>query len=284
MKIFYAKHVDIIKSFNIPYLIPIQSGTANSKEKFDCIHDDDKPDNISAKNELFAELSVQYFIWKNMDFDEEEPIGLFQEKRMLLDNFMINDQRTIQFINAPGNPTKFIRYTIDKNDAPEYIKAIVLKDNYDFSYYDFITRHSTFYLPLLPVKQYFSINNDIRVLKFAIEAIQKYYPDYEAPLNDMLDYTNLNIMDNVFVAKWKNFKAYSKWLFDILLYVDENMMKVDPEFEVTKNIRKNLYERKIAGSYSIKTYAWLAEHLFIVWLLKNRMIRIEKWLGEFTFK
>ena len=136
---------------------------------------------------------------------------------------------------------------------------------------------------MIPVKNYFSINNDIRVLEFAIDAIYKYYPDYISPLNDMLDYTNLNIMDNIFVSKWKNFKLYSKWLFDILLYVDEQMMKVDPTFEVTKQIRKKLYDKKISPSLAYKTYAWLAEHLFIVWILKNRMIRIEKWIGEFYF-
>lgn len=284
MKIFYSKHDEKIPYFNIPYLIPVQSGTANSDRKFDIqYHDNDGSDNISEKNDYFAELSVQYFIYKNLEFDDNEIIGLFQEKRMLLDNYLINTQESVNFINAPGNPTKFIRYNINKEKIND-IKYLILKDNYDFSYYDFITRHTTFYLPLIPVKDYFCINNDSRILNFAIEAIYKYYPDYILPLNDMLNYTNLNLMDNVFVTKWKNFKAYSKWLFDILLHVDKQMMKVDPNFEVTKQIRKNLYEKKVVGSLSYKTYAWLAEHLFIVWILKNRMIRIEKWIGEFYFK
>lgn len=285
MKIFYAKHNEIIPYFDIPYLIPIQSGTSNSERKFNIkYHDNDSIDNISDKNELYAELSVQYFIYKNLDFDDEEPIGLFQEKRMLLDNFIAADFEAISYLNRAGNPTNFIRFSIKNNEINERIKSVILNDNYDFSYYDFITRHTTFFMPLLPVKDYFKINNDKRTLQFAIDAIYRYYPDYVAPLNDMLNYTNLNVMDNVFVAKWKYFKAYSKWLFDILFYVDENMRKVDPEFLELKKIRKNLFDKHIVGSLSYKTYAWLAEHLFIVWLLKNRMVRIEKWMGEFYFK
>lgn len=73
MKIFVAAHRKDLLIPNLSYLIPVQSGTALANERFDgWIHDDDGIDNISNKNPLYAELDVQYYIWKNMNFDDEE--------------------------------------------------------------------------------------------------------------------------------------------------------------------------------------------------------------------
>ncbi len=56
----------------------VQGGTALTKEKLQCLHDD-SGDNISAKNSIYSECSVHYWVWKNIH--DKEYVGISHYRR-----------------------------------------------------------------------------------------------------------------------------------------------------------------------------------------------------------
>ena len=66
IKIFMCCH----KGYEIvpPFAVPIQGGRA-IHPPIDGIMGDNSGDNISDKNKEYCELTVQYYVWKNIDAD-----------------------------------------------------------------------------------------------------------------------------------------------------------------------------------------------------------------------
>lgn len=88
IKIFisYKTERQLIKS---DILTPIQTGRAIADRAFEGMIGDDTGDNISSKNEMYNELSAQYWVWKNYDkIGCPDHVGFMHYRR----HFIFNDK------------------------------------------------------------------------------------------------------------------------------------------------------------------------------------------------
>ena len=86
VKIFisYKDRHKILKS---DILTPIQTGRAIADEIFDDMIGDDTGDNISAENDIYAELTAQYWVWKNYDkIGNPDYVGFMHYRRHFIFN------------------------------------------------------------------------------------------------------------------------------------------------------------------------------------------------------
>ena len=85
IKIYILTHKKIKESFDNPY-IPLLNGSVLLAEDFGYLRDD-TGDNISELNKYYAELSGQYWAWKNSD---AEIIGFCHYRRWFVKDFRFN--------------------------------------------------------------------------------------------------------------------------------------------------------------------------------------------------
>lgn len=101
------------------------------------------------------------------------------------------------------------------------------------------------------------------------EIIEQHFPDYLPAFDQVMKGRTLHLF-NMFVMSKENFVQYCEWLFDIL-------------FKLEKQIDISSYD-----DYQKRVFGFLAERLFNVWLVKNKLELKERKVvsleGENLFK
>ena len=230
--------------------LPIQTGKA--------IHDTDlhiqgdnelngQPcDNISSKNDYYAELTAVYWAWKNIKkiYPNLKYIGLCHNRRY----FAMNERNLLYKVNAfseaipkPEAFIKNIRYNAQEIiDILESGRIIIPKP---VAY------------PFCVAAQY-CYNHVSRDYRALTDVIQENFSDYATSFRYVMEENHKLSSKIMFIMKWEDFDKYCEWLFPVLAVME------------TKIPYKDYY-----GTDQVKVFAYQAERLFYVWQLKNRKKR-----------
>lgn len=228
VKIFVCHHK------NSPFLktksiIPIHAGKANSKLELGIIGDD-TGDNISERNSSWCELTVIYWMWKNVEADY---YGLFHYRRFLdfnnigggysifndfsestLDDFGWNDSK-IEEVCSKYDILSSPVWGIHPVGLPQHLMT-----NYDFY-----------------AKEHFE-----KDLELVIQLIKERSPEiYPFALKSL--YSKECFFANMLIMKKKYFNEYCEWMFNIL-------------FEAERLIDISEYD-----SYQKRIWGFIAERL-----------------------
>lgn len=230
--IFIATH----KNFSFPYhselYIPIQVGETSNLPYLS----EYQLENIAYKNKNFCELTVLYFIWKNIHCPF---VGLVHYRRY--------------FVHKNNTLTKTIRkiqYTLG-------LKTKMFNPNYDFindkeievifqSGIDIIVSEALIFKEDTVYQQY-DKHHHIHDWLHIRTIIETLYPEY-LPTFDKVSHGHILYPYNMFIGKKHIIDQYCEWLFNIL-------------FESEKLIDYRDYD-----DYNKRVFGFLAERLFTVWI------------------
>ncbi|QOF66998.1 DUF4422 domain-containing protein [Actinobacillus sp. GY-402] len=228
IKIFICNHKKspIIKT-NI--LIPIHAGKANSSLELDIIGDN-TGDNISERNSSWCELTVIYWMWKNVQADY---YGLFHYRRFLNFNDIGSGYSTFNDFSSESIE--------DFGWDDETIEKVC-------SQYDVISSPIWGIHPVgLPQKlmtnyDFYAKEHFVKDLDIVIQLIKERSPDlYPYALKSL--YSKECFFANMMIMKKEYFYEYCEWVFDIL-------------FEAEKIIDISKYD-----SYQKRIWGFIAERL-----------------------
>ena len=189
-------------------LVPIEVGTALREKHPDGMLRDNAGENISVKNEMYCELTAQYWAWKNLDADY---YGFFHYRRYL--NFSDKRYPTDGWQNV-------IADKISKDAAERYgwtednMRSVIEK--YDM----IISEHKN--IQKMPDKNktvYEQYKNgkslNIKDMDIVKDIISEKYPEYNTEFDNYLK-GKYTCLCNMYIMKKELFYSYMKWLFDIL--------------------------------------------------------------------
>ena len=207
IKIFICAHKEVPLPKH-PYFLPIQAGAA-LRDHIEGYQPDDEEDNISLKNPHFCELTCHYWAWKNLK--NVDIIGLNHYRRYF------DFTRTWPQFSADK------RFISTKNFLEQEYKFPNLEKI--LSKYDII----------LPVARHWRVSNtnqygDYHIAKdweMLRQIIKERSPQYIPAFEKTMDRSNKAVGYNMFITHWKNFEAYSEWLFDILFEVERRVPPID---------------------------------------------------------
>ncbi len=221
-------------------VLPIQAGRAlnspHTQELQTLMMGDDTGDNISHKNKTFAELTVLYWIWKNVKADY---VGLIHYRRSLR-----VDENTYfcqDYLCKIGLNHKNIDKLFDEYDIIMPSKYTVFPTLYD----QFIESHF------------------VEDIELAFDYIRKKYPEMKDAIEESLMVED-GYFTNMFIMKKEILDEYAEWIFDILFAIED---KLDYNLRETKTKGANYTDE---NQYQLRAPAYLAERLINVWMYHNK--------------
>lgn len=225
VKILIACHKPSVQVYN-DVLLPIHVGKIKSNIDLGFIGDD-SGDNISAKNNIYCEMTAVYWAWKNLDADY---IGLCHYRRLftferlsllrrLKSAFVYWKKRVVDNVVSPGSCFNYLKrdylYIKDENEwkqrADVFVKKLVrLLDAGDYSY----VIPYAYKLSSCSVENFFSTlgREHIALLK---EIVHEKFPEKDDVLQESLN-GHLLYAANMFVMEKNIFCEYAKFMFTIL--------------------------------------------------------------------
>lgn len=237
IKIFVACHKPAFVP-TIPYIVPIQVGTALSGDRIPGMLHDDTGDNISQKNRSYCELTAQYWAWKNID---AEYYGFFHYRRYL--SFRPEDHTDDIWGNL--NFDTFDNEMLQKTGLdPETMRNLITKfDVLAVRGRNLTTVPEAGKLPRNIYEEYgmapFQHREDLDI---AISILKQKYPEFTSAADTYLA-GNIAHECNMFVMKREIFQKYASWLFSILK-------------EAETKIDTSLYDEE-----EFRVFGYLAERL-----------------------
>jgi len=213
------------------------------------IQDDATGENISAKNEIYSELTGWYWIWKNQKHDF---IGTAHYRRYFTATPLSN-------IRKIGKLLLFLIGLQKKRYGLWYVKNSVQWQNKILSKNEIESLLSE-YDAILPQKKIFKYSvseqyrrrhnsNDIILTR---NIVNEKYPDYIQTFDSVFNQGEMYSF-NMFILPWNLFDSYMNWLFNIL-------------FELEKRSDINM-----ADKYQKRICAFMAERLQTVWIKQNNL-------------
>lgn len=218
IKIFlsYHKDTDRVKS---DILTPIHVGRAIASDKTTAslsdMIGDDTGDNISCKNASFCELTAQYWVWKNTDYDY---VGFFHYRRHLCFNKLNTDGEnkwgvieypyiTEDYKTRVGLDDETICKAVEGNPlisvTPWDVRAAGSRNNYE---------HYSKSSPYLHIADFDK----------AIEILLKNHPDYEEDVKSYYD-SHLGYYTNIFIMNRQVFNEYCELMFNTLFELESTI-------------------------------------------------------------
>lgn len=220
---------------------PLQTGCANATEALGLLRDDDG-ENISEKNDRYAELTGNYWVWKNYlpQHPEIEYVGFCHYRRFL--DFW---KRPVCDVMPFGREMSFARF--EKRFASKYTESNILRAIGGF---DIVvpSEFSTRQFGRSNYVHYLECGHPQRDLDRLVEIIARQCPEYMPEVTEYLQgdsgYYCLN-----YLMRRELFESFMRWWFPL---VDELVASSDWSGYVR-------YEES-------KVPAFLAERFFNVWL------------------
>lgn len=182
--------------------IPILNGSESLDDDFGYLRDD-SGDNISSLNEFYAELTGEYWVWKNSNADI---IGFCHYRRFFAKNILLNekiDKKEIEDILTDFDIIMPKRKNLTETNI----------ENISGSYNDF---------------GYGTKPEEYEKLR---KIIKNFYPDYLDAFDEVLN-SKWCWWYNVFICNKNLADEYFAWLFDIL-----KMMQNEINFDEYENKR-----------------------------------------------
>ena len=233
IKVYVLTHKEIEENYDCPPYVPLLNGSALLKEDFGYLRDD-TGENISKLNINYAELTGQYWAWKNSDADI---IGFCQYRRWFVRNIKF-DKLTVEDIqNDLENfdiilPQKSSSHNVLKDGIK---KSLSMNPNYGAKWEDYV-----------------------KLGELIKEKFSDYYSSYEKVMNSKGGYNC-----NMFICKKEVANEYFSWLFDVLnelkliidfsTYSEDNQRVLGFFSEYLLNVFVNKNNLKIKEHYIINT-------------------------------
>ena len=252
VKIFVVCHKDCYVP-DLPFLKPIQVGTALSSTMLPNMLHDNEGDNISDKNKQYCELTAQYWAWKNIDADY---YGFFHYRRYFSfnketlkeDDYGNIELKSLSDINIdllglnseiPDTVSKYDVVTVRKRNINILREKAGQKKKNNHEEYD---------------------SNDfqhIEDLDKALTILYKKYPEFKTSAEKYMKDTYAYEC-NMFIMKKDLYLEYCNWLFDILF-------ELEKELDLTYY---NIEENRVFGFIAERLFG-----IFYTYLNDNRDIK-----------
>lgn len=210
-------------------LAPIHAGRAIAKAPVPNMPGDDTGDAISSKNLSYCELTVIYWMWRNV---QASHYGLFHYRRLL----NLNPSFTVKQTICNASASTLVRYHLD---AEHIIAACNAHD---------------IILPLprmldgLSVTQQYAKHHHADDLDICADIIRTrhagYIQDMERTFAD-----NRGYFFNMFIMRGDIFHEYAAWLFDILTEAEKRITVSDDP-----------YQRRVFGFLAERLSGVFVEH------------------------
>ena len=222
----FVTYKDKHKIIETDIIKPIQTGRAIADEAFEGMIGDDTGENISAENPYYAELSAQYWAWKNYDkIGNPDYIGFMHYRR----HFIFNEQYKSE-MDDKKSQFGYSAYVF-KSITDEYLSQIHLDDQHIKETVKdtdiiFIKKANAKYLNCKNGREDFSKNcygSHPEDYDKCMQLIEKLHPDYAEEIAE-LNKGPYRYFYNMFIMKKDEFFEYSQFLFPIL---DEFKKQVD---------------------------------------------------------
>lgn len=263
LKIFVSHHKDWY-IFHDNSFIPIHVWKKNSKKNLWILWDDTW-NSISIKNSSYAELTAQYWVWKNYDLTNIEYIWYCHYRRYFTTkfnflNFIINNRDYLNsFWDFNTFYSNFSKTFLQKNNN-SFISS--LEKDFDVC----LPKKARLWL-FTTIKNHYSRHHLPVFRSLMRDVVVEIYPEYQQSFLDTEKSKSMYTC-NMFIMKKKFFYEYNEWLFTIL-------------FELEKRIKE--LNIKIPSAQS-RIYGFLWERLLNVWLShKNRQNNINYIYSNFLF-
>lgn len=199
-------NIKIFSVYHKPYYVPndalyepIQVGFGSditNPNTDSVIIRDNTGDNIAAKNKNYCELTALYWIWKNIDLNKYDYIGLDHYRR--------------HFVSSRFGKKQ------DRVILQDQINKVITKDNTEI-----IIPKKRHYWIETNYSQYVHAHHEID-LQLTEEALSKLCPEYLSAYKAEMKKTSGHRF-NMFIMKADLLKAYCEWLFPILSYVESHI-------------------------------------------------------------
>ena len=208
----YHKATPVLSTY--PF-VPIQGGRAVAKNKLDMIGDD-TGDHISGRNPNYCELTVQYWIWKNVKADY---VGLAHYRRIPA----FRNCRTKKFFDFSEETCRKFGWTKDRIEELCRQYDVIMPPNW------------TIFPPGEPgnVMTPYEFHRSEHIesdLQTTMQVIDELYPEFHDLTEQVLMKETKACFGNICLMKKELFDAYSDWLFRILFEVEKRIpISPDPE-------------------------------------------------------
>jgi hypothetical protein len=207
---------------------------------------DDTWDNISEKNSNYAELTAQYWVWKNYDLSDVDYVWFCHYRRYMTYRFKYNPfsfwnnwRKNQTLCEKIKQSIKYIFWiSIDRpisqkkiQNSSSSIKNFLTKNDYDIC----MSKRN----PIIPFHNLWLCNEKLWSILYGI--IAKEYPDYRETIKNF-DGLFLRNGCNIWILKKEVFLEYNEWLFNILFRFEkkikqQNMIKVCLDEPITAGTR-----------------------------------------------
>lgn len=227
----------------VDFVIPIQAGKANATVKLAMIGDD-TGDNISALNPFFCELTVLYWIWKNVPFASNDYWGLCHYRRYFyipFKNVFISKSKVLTLYPLAGEIDMVVNKKLQQYMLHQFCShdVIVQKPQPTFK-----KRGKALGIEAHYLKDH--VPDDWALMK---KTVLELYPDYAECLGQFCNQTTLSFA-NMMVAKATVWNDYLSWLFPI-------MFTMYPKMKISED------------AYQSRAIAFISERLLNLYLLKK---------------
>lgn len=186
VKVYILTHKKIEEKFDYPPYVPLLNGSALLNNDFGYLRDD-SGDNISELNEYYAELTGQYWVWKNSN---EDIIGFCQYRRWFVKNLKFDKLTEEDIQKDLDNHDIILPQRTNSNDILEegIQKSLSLNPDYGAKWEDYVKLEN--------------------ILK---DKFPEYYPSYKEMMQNKGAYNC-----NMFICRKYLADEYFTWLFDVL--------------------------------------------------------------------
>lgn len=261
IKIFVSHRIDMeAETIDNPLYVNVRCGAVYDKRENIDMLGDDTGDNISEKRNMYNELTVQYWAWKNVEADY---YGLCHYRR----HFSFAEKKSSERTNEQVLLYKeeyLNKHTVEKygiNDANLIYNLV--------SEYDCIVQEGSDVrkLQIMPghiirnLFDYWKYIDDVigyikyEIIEQVLEYIKEKYPEiYPYAMQYLNGYYYVGF--NCFIMKKNIFNEYCSYLFDTLNYVEE-ILNNSNEYESYSKKRMQTYA--LIGEISTGIYAYFLE-------------------------
>ena len=260
---------------------PIQVWKKNAKVDLWILWDDTW-DNISDRNGEYAELTAQYWVWKNYDLSDVDYVWFCHYRRYFSYWYRTNPFHMLRVIltKIPWLYNKCLYTTMYALWSTKMVNwdEWLIKKFSNIKLSEYIEQNNSgiyTFKPIFTKKTFyhFHLSND-KIRSILENIIVKRYPEY-IKTEKLMEKSRRFCGCNMFIMKTKLFYEYSEWLFAIL----EDFEKLVIKYDLKKDF---LLEEFVAGS----RYIWcLSERLFNLRFVHQSMTwkRVSTTLWTFHF-
>ena len=271
LKIFVSYHKEPI-FLETEDIIPIHVWKSKSKKDLWILWDDTW-DNISNKNNDYAELTAQYWVWKNYNLSDSDYVWFCHYRRYFTYKYRYNILNSIRVMynDSKSIMNFFVKllFHLQRSLCFDRIENIIKIEDSFVKLKKFVeSNNKNVYLS----KSYFTFslkhlwlrNNEIR--NIFENSLLSQYPDYKLDLSKLDSLHKFNRF-NMFIMDFKTFKKFAERQFNVLFNFENNIIK--------KWLYEDLLNEHIVYCRT-KPYWLISELMFNLRINHNKDLKISR--------